>query len=91
MREHGELYNMEKIYRDYFKDLRVFEDKAQYMKTELMKSEGKDIFLRYTKITLRAHDTLKELDLSKVMNEYKTHFTHLQFRLKANRVRIKYF
>ena len=33
-----------------------------------------------------AQDLLKELDLSKIMSDYKTHLAHLTLSIKANKV-----
>ena len=83
----GKNHSIDQIYDTYFSELNEYENKLKKIKKKLERPNKKDIFLLYTKIKIKTLDLLKELDLSKVMHNYKTHLAHLSFRGEVNKVR----
>ena len=86
MREHGEKYSIEKIWKSYFIELDEYDNRLHNLQQKLERSNTNDVYLKYAKVRIKAHELLKELDWSKIMNDYKTHLAHLHLIIKSNLV-----
>ena len=88
MKEYGEKHLIDKIYNCFFEELCDYEEKLETIKKMFEVPKDNDIFLLCTKIKILTLDLMKNLDLSKVMYDYKTHLAHQSFNLKDDKVGI---